>query len=66
MDIVVIRFSSRQVLPPGYRVEWWDQDEHYHWVLSDEVYSDCSADRWACWRGAWVHYRQHSGRNGGK
>lgn len=54
---VVVPFAARTPLPPGYTVQWWEHDEHYHWVLSEDVYSDCSCDRWACWRGAWNHYR---------
>ncbi len=55
-----IRFADRTPLPPGYAVEWWEQDEHYHWVKladPDDTYSDASVRKWDCWRGAWAHYR---------
>ena len=52
------RYSDRTPLPPGYDVEWWEEDEHYHWVSPDpNVYSDGSWNHWDCWRGAWAHYR---------
>ena len=53
-------YSARTPLPPGYAVEYWDEDEHWHWVLTaspDETYSDASWNHWTCWRGAWAHYR---------
>lgn len=52
-----ITFAKHQPLPPGYRVEWWEQDEQYHWIISEDVYSEGCSDRWAAWRGAWAHYR---------
>lgn len=55
---VLVRFSPHQTLPPGYTVQWWEQDEHHHWVLSESIYSDCERDRWAARRGAWNHYRR--------
>lgn len=58
IGIILIRFAPHQPLPPGYTIQWWERDEHYHWVLSDNVYSDCDRDRWAARRGAWAHYRR--------
>ena len=53
----VVNFSLNQKLPPGYTVQWWECDEHYHWVKSADVYGVAHWDRFACRRGAWAHYR---------
>lgn len=45
-----------QPLPPGYHVEWWEQDEHYHWVCG-ERYGDICATRWQALSDAWIDYR---------
>ncbi len=58
MDKVVINFAKHQKLPEGYRVEWWESDEHYHWVIDDDNYSEASCDRWDCFREAWIHSKQ--------
>lgn len=52
-----INFAKHQPLPPGYQVEWWEQDEMYHWAISEDVYSEGCCDRWMAWRGAWAHYK---------
>jgi hypothetical protein len=53
----IINFSKNQKMPPGYRVEWWECDEHYHWVIDDDNYSQCFACRFHCRRAAWIHYK---------
>lgn len=55
--IVPINFSPRQPLFPGYRVQWWESDEHYHWVIDEDTYSEIFADRFDARRAAWSHYR---------
>jgi len=55
-DIVKINFPPRQKLPPGYRVEWWASDEHYHWVIDEDTYSQIFANRYQARRAAWAHY----------
>ena len=54
---VVINFSTNQKLPPGYRVEWWPDDEHFHWVIDENNYSDIYSSRWQAYRAAWKHYK---------
>jgi hypothetical protein len=53
---IPIRFAPRQPPPPGYRVEWWEQDEHYHWATG-KTYSDIFATRWQAWHAAWEDCR---------
>lgn len=54
---MIVRFSKPQSPPPGYRVEWWDSDEHYHWVKGEgQEFSDIFSDRWAARRAAWIHW----------
>lgn len=56
-EIIEIRFAPRQKLPPGYRVEWWECDERYHWTLpAADLEGGACCCRWMCWRGAWTHY----------
>lgn len=52
-------YSAKTPLPPGYAVEWWESDEHYHWVRTsdpEDTYGDCHVNHWPCWREAWAHY----------
>lgn len=66
---VQIRFAPNQPLPPGYSVEWWECDEHYHWVHDPsratdgepEVYSDATCCRFSARRGAWAHFNRMEG-----
>jgi len=65
MDDVQIRFAPRQVPPTGYSVEWWPQDEMYHWVHDPsringepEVYGDSCCCRWMARRGAIAHAKK--------
>ncbi len=52
------QYPDRTPLPPGYTVEWWEETEQHHWVGPDvNDYSDGHVNHWACWRGAWAHYR---------
>ena len=57
-ETVTIKFAPRQKLPPGYRVEWWESDEHYHWVNDRDRHSDVFADRFQAYRAAWTHYNE--------
>lgn len=54
----VVKFAPNQKLPPGYTVQWWDSDEHYHWVLDEDTYSCCTCCRFSARRGAWAHYNK--------
>lgn len=52
-------YSARTPLPPGYAVEYWDEDEMWHWVLKrcpDDVNGGDTWNHWRCWREAWAHY----------
>ena len=56
---MVIRkqYPARTPLPPGYVVE--RVDDHWCWVrLADDIESAVHWNHWACWRGAWAHYRE--------
>lgn len=48
----IIKFTPNQKLPEGYRVEWWECDEHYHWVTENNN-SCCFSTRWQAWHNAW-------------
>jgi len=52
-----VAFSKNQKLPIGYRVEWWESDEHYHWVIDNDTYSCMFSDRFMCYKNAWFHHR---------
>lgn len=54
---ITILFPRQCNLPPGYKVCWWEQDEHYHWHCGDTVVSVIFGDRWQAYREAWAHYR---------
>lgn len=56
-------YSSRTPLPTGYAVEWWPEDEMFHWVLESnphDTYSDGTVRHWDCWHGAWAHHRANT------
>lgn len=55
-----VNFAPNQKLPPGYSVEWFESDEMYHWVISDDLYSVCCCCRWMAYRGAWANYKATS------
>lgn len=58
MERIVIRFAKHQKLPKGYTIEWWEADEHYHWVSengNNESISFCT--RWQAFRSAWAESR---------
>lgn len=55
-DTRQVNFASHHPLPPGYRIEWWHSDEHYHWV-NGERHSDVFADRFQARRAAWSDAR---------
>ncbi len=57
MEQITINFASRQKLPPGYIVQWWECDEHYHWVINEDNYSEIFSSRWQAFRAAWAHYK---------
>lgn len=45
-------YSANTPLPLGYAVEWWESDEHYHWVRTsdpEDTYGDCHVNHWATW-----------------
>lgn len=58
MDQIVIKFSKHQKLPTGYRIEWWEADEHYHWVIDENTYSCAFSSRWQAFRSAWANSKQ--------
>uniref|UniRef100_A0A6M3JSD5 Uncharacterized protein n=1 Tax=viral metagenome TaxID=1070528 RepID=A0A6M3JSD5_9ZZZZ len=45
-------------LPPGYHIEWYEGDEHYHWV-NGERESIMFSSRWQAYRAAWKDYELH-------
>lgn len=52
------QYPARTPLPPGYAVERVD-DHWWCWVrLADNSESSIHWNHWACWRGAWKHYRR--------
>ena len=55
---IKINFSNNQKLPPGYLIEWWESDEHYHFVIENDAdfESVCYCDRFMCRQAAWNHY----------
>ena len=57
MEEITINFAPRQKLPPGFRVEWWIDDEHYHWVNEEGECSVMFSSRWQAYRDAWGYYR---------
>jgi hypothetical protein len=57
--VVQKRYSPHTPLPPGYSVQGWECDEHYHWVSGNNE-SDGTWNHWACWRGAWAHYQKEA------
>ena len=63
---VVKHYPTRTPLPPGYVVVRPDDSGHWCWLrLSDETESSVHWDHWACWRGAWAHYRAALPADGG-
>lgn len=49
-DRIKINFGKAS-LPDGYGVEWWEADEHYHFVTpGPDFESAMYADRWAARR----------------
>ena len=56
MEKIEIIFAKPQKLPPGYKIEWWEADEHYHWVLNANTYSCAFVSRWQAYRSAWARY----------
>ena len=58
MEQIVIKFSRHQKLPIGYRIEWWEADEHYHWVIDENTYSCAFSSRWQAFRSAWANSKQ--------
>lgn len=58
MEQIVIKFSKYQKLPIGYRIEWWEADEHYHWVIDENTYSCAFSSRWQAFRSAWANSKQ--------
>jgi len=58
MERIEIKFSKHQKLPKGYKIEWWEADEHYHWVIDEDNYSCIFSSRWQAFRSAWVHSKQ--------
>ena len=55
MEKIKIKFAKHQKLPIGYKIEWWEADEHFHWVIDDDNYSCSFASKWDAYRSAWAH-----------
>ena len=53
-----VNFNKLQRLPQGYKVEWWEADEHFHWVIDEDNYSCAFATKWDAYRSAWEHSKQ--------
>ena len=53
MKNVIIKFAKQQKPPAGYRIEWWESDEHFHWVIDYDNYSCPFATKWQAYRSAW-------------
>jgi len=62
MKAVIIKFAPNQKLPPGYTIQWWEENESYQWVIDENTYGMASVDRWYCYRSAWLHHRKHNSR----
>jgi hypothetical protein len=58
MKVKKINFSKNQKLPEGYVVEWWECDEHYHWVIYKNNYSCSYSNRFLARRCAWIHSKK--------
>jgi hypothetical protein len=54
-DDRIINFAPHQQPPSGYRIEWWECDEHYHWIIDEDNYSQIYSSRWQAWWAAWSH-----------
>ena len=54
-----IKFSPNQKLPDGYKVIWFEGDEHYHWIRDNDLWSDCFSSRWQAYKSAWFHCRKN-------
>lgn len=52
---VAIKFPPHQALPDGYKVEWWEADERFHWVIDENQYSVPFTDKWQAYGSAWKH-----------
>jgi hypothetical protein len=59
MRVVNIKFSKNQKLPPNYKIEWWESDEFYHWVIDRDIYSIPYSNRFMAYRRAWLHYKEN-------
>lgn len=53
----IIGFAPNTKLPPGYTVQWWESDEMYRWVLSEDVYGVANCNRFRARRDAWAHFK---------
>ncbi len=58
MDRIKINFSKNQKLPTGMTIEWWECDEHYHWVIDDDNYSIPFCNRFDAYKSAWVYHKK--------
>jgi len=59
MEEIEVKFSPNQKLPPGYRVKWWEYDEHYHFVI--ENFESCMyATKWDAFKMSWKHYKENN------
>lgn len=61
MEQIIINFAKHQKLPPRYKIEYWESDEHYHWVIDDNNYSEMYSSKWQARRASWAHYRDSIG-----
>lgn len=51
----IINFPKQIKVPDGYRIEYWEADEKYHWVIDDDNYSIAFCTRWMALKSAKIH-----------
>ena len=58
MEVIEVDFSPTQKLPDGYKVAWYECDEHYHWLFGDQE-SEAFSSRWQARRSAISHFKNN-------
>ena len=61
---IEIGFAPRHRLPEGYKVVWFEGDEHYHWIKDSgkdtEEESCLFSSRWQARHDAILHYKKNT------
>lgn len=56
----LVNFPKKCPLPNGYKVEWWEFDNSYRWVVDENNYSKVSfPNKWQTHKHAWSTYNKN-------